>query len=543
MKRKTLPEIIIFLIIFLIFFINTTYVTYPDEFVNLLAGKFINSGKIPYKEFFDHHLPFAWYFAAVLLKFSSGSYLLFRYLWSVFSFIVLLSTGLWIRKYYRSIYLYYLIFFAFYPLVSVYFWLHLFLADSLATLFFVLVFWILICQTFDKKISFRIILICSLLTFLLIFSSLTYLYLGLALYLWQFYLVGFRSKRFLILFVIIILPYFLYLIYLLFYKSLDDFYLANIEYNTSLYIDIPNYVRGRFFNPLKFGFTLIFNFWEGFLPRLATVKDLSLYLPISTVTVLGSFILLILFLFRNVLIAAIFFFLVSFSAPRSNLQKAMFETDYQTGLFIMLGIVSSLVAVYLLRKLEIKDTLTNDIRRLSQLLLSILLLFTFVFLVKNTYDKWFYRYTQKMPSIYDKADTAVFLDEVLEEDDYYWIGPYEPHEIFFVKKGRLSGKYISVMPQFKENEKIKRSFIEQFERNQPKIIIFKWNTGVFGTPADQFADFFLEWLKDKYTRLDKIKDIKVLKSPSSFYLNTNLFLLNNHQDEILRSLRINRYIQ
>ena len=150
-------------------------------------------------------------------------------------------------------------------------------------------------------------------TFLLIFSSLTYLYLGLALYLWQFYLVGFRSKRFLILFVIIILPYFLYLIYLLFYKSLDDFYLANIEYNTSLYIDIPNYVRGRFFNPLKFGFTLIFNFWEGFLPRLATVKDLSLYLPISTVTVLGSFILLILFLFRNVLIAAIFFFLVSFS--------------------------------------------------------------------------------------------------------------------------------------------------------------------------------------------------------------------------------------
>jgi len=40
------------------------------------------------------------------------------------------------------------------------------------------------------------------------------------------------------------------------------------------------------------------------------------------------------------------------------------------------------------------------------------------------------RYTQKMPRIYDLSFTAEFLDKILEEGDYYWAGPYEPHELF-----------------------------------------------------------------------------------------------------------------
>lgn len=543
MKRKPWPEIFFFLIIFLIFIINATYVTYPDEFVNLLAGKFIISGKIPYKEFFDHHLPFAWYLSSFFLRISSGSYVFFRLIWSFFSFAVLSILGLWIRREHKNLYYYYLIFLLFYPLISVYFWLHLFLADSLAVLFFALVFWLLLTQTLAKKTDFKIIIFSTLLTFLIIFSSLTYLYLAFLLYIWQIYLIRSYSRKIFIFLIYAVSPYFIYSIYLLISDSWQAFYLANITYNTEHYIDIPNYVKGRFFNPLKFGFTLIFNFWEGFLPRLATIKDLNLYLPVSTLTVLGAFVLLILLLSKFSFIGLIFFFLLSFSAPRSKLQNAMFETDYQAGMFVILGISAAIIALYLLKHLETKDILLNDLKRISNVLLSALLLFTFLFLLKNTYDKWYFRYTQKMPSIYDKADTAVFLNEILEQDDYYWIGPYEPQEIFFVKKGKLPGKYISVMPQFKQNEKIKRTFIEQFEKNLPEIIVFKWNTGIFGTPTDQFADFFLEWMKDKYTRLDKINDVKILKNPTSVKLDIHLYLLNIKKDKILKKLKNYGYIE
>lgn len=545
MKRKWLPEIVFFLIVLLVFIVNSSYVSYPDEFVNLLGGKFINAGKIPYKEFFDHHLPFAWYFAAVLLKFSFGSFILFRLYWAIFIFVLLAILGLWIRKNYKNLYPYYLVFFLLHPLVSIYFWLHLYLADNLATLLFIMVFWLLFPQTIEGKINYKVILISSFLTFSLIFSSLTFVYLALTLYVWQFHLLlraKIRIKNIVFFILFNLAPYLIYILYLLITSSLSDFLFANFTYNTKLYIDIPNYTLGRFFNPLKFGFTLIFNFWEGFLPRLATIRDLNLYLPVATLTVLGNITLLILLTLKNIFGGFIFFFLLSFSAPRSNLQKAMFETDYQVGLFIVLGIAASIFAIYLLRKLEVKDVLINDFRRLGQLLISVLLLFTFLFLLKNTYNKWYLRYTQKIPSIFDKADVAQFLDEILDEGDYYWVGPYEPHEVFFVKKGRLPGKYAVLLPQYKQSEYLKKTFIEQFEKHLPMVIVFKKDTGIFGTPTYLFGDFFLAWMKDKYTPLEDIKDIKILKDPTSVKLDSHLYLLNSEKDKLLRRLKTHGYI-
>ena len=74
------------------------YVMYPDEFVNILGGKFINMGKVPYRDFFDHHLPGAWYLSAVLQWFSAGSYVLFRIWWGIFTFACLLGVGVYIKR-------------------------------------------------------------------------------------------------------------------------------------------------------------------------------------------------------------------------------------------------------------------------------------------------------------------------------------------------------------------------------------------------------------------------------------------------------------
>lgn len=535
-------EIILFLLVFIFFIINTLYVSYPDEFVNILGGLFIVEGKIPYKDFFDHHLPFAWYFASFLLLFAGKSFVLFRVLWAVSMFLLLFSVGWWIRRNYKEFYYYYLGFFVLYPLTAVYFWFHLYLADSLAILFFSMIFWFLAVQTLTKRVHFKSILLCSFLTFCLIFSSLTFLYLALALYLWQLYLIWPNKKRILKYIGIAGLPYGVYALYLLITNSWYDFYFSNFVYNTKLYISIPNYVKGNYFNPLKFGLTLIFNFYTHYLPLLTKVKHLDLYLPIGVLAGFSTLALLALFFIRNAFVGLIFFFVLSFSAPRSTVQTQS-ETDYQMGMFLMLGVASTFIALYLFRDLKLKDQLIHDLTRVAQTVVSILLFFTFIFLLANTYNKFFQRYIQFIPSINNISHTANFIDSLLERDDYYWVGPYEPHESFFVKKARLPGKYPTLLPQFKEDEHLKSTFINQFEKNPPKIIIFRHESSIFNTPANQFGDFFLTWLQSRYARLEDIKGVKIIKSPSTFNIKTDVYLLNSHARELLSQLKQQGFIE
>jgi len=540
--KLLLAEALLFIVIFIIYKVNADYLSYPDEFINLLGGTSINNGEIPYKSFFDHHLPFAWYLAAILLKISFNSYTLFRFWWAVVTFLGLLIIGFWIRKNHRDFYYYYLGFFILYPLLAVYFWFHLYLADSLAILFFSIIFWLLLVQTISKKVNYQVVLVSSLATFCLIFSSMTFLYLALVFYLWQLYLIGFKSKKIVVFFAVCAAPYIIYFIYLLLTKSLYDFYFANFVYNTKLYISIPNYVRGRFFNPLKFGLTLIYNFYGSYLPLLTKIKFFDLYLPVGVLAGLGSLTLLLLLLSKNLMIGTLFFFLLSFSAPRSDIQN-YHETDYQGGLFIVLGVISAIVALYLLKKLKVREVLIDDLRRITQVTLAIFVFFTLIFLLKNTYDKWYQVYTQKMPHIYDLSYTADFLDQVLDQNDYYWVGPYEPQEEFFVKKPRLLGKYPTLLPQFREDNYLKSSFISQFEQNPPAVIIFRHEASIFMTPALEFGKFFLDWMSSKYTSIENIKGVNVLKSPTGFNLRTDLYLQDNRREELLNKLKLNGYIE
>lgn len=540
-------QLLFFTLVLLVFIINTFYVSYPDEFVNILAGKFINSGKLPYKEFFDHHLPLAWYLAALLLHFSSNSYVVFRIIWAVFSFIHLLLLGLYLEKKDRQLAKYYWVFFLLFPFVSVYFWLHLFLADSLAFLYFSIVFWLLISQTFKTASppDIKIVFLASFVNFLLVFSSLTYIYLALTVYGWLTYLFlkQRRSAKDLVKFIIFSsLPYILFLIYLILTGSFKDFYIANFIYNTKLYISIPNYTRGKYFNPLKFALTLIYNFHNGYFPLLTKVKEMDLFFPINVLLGWGSFLLLLIIFTKDKTQAAFYFLILSFSAPRSNVYKIT-ETDYQSAIFISLGIISSLVVFYKQKELNFKQAYLKHFQAVTVLILFTLTLFSSLFLIKNTYDKFYLRYTQKMPGIYDLSDTANFLNEILHDKDYYWIGPYEPDEIFFVRKGKLPGKYISLLPQFREDKYFREDFLKQFKTNPPKIIIFKHQQSIFMTPADKFGQFFLRWIKGKYINIKEIKNYKVLRSPSSFNIDSDLYILKKQQIPLLKRLTEKKYIQ
>lgn len=540
--KKNWKEYLTVFFIFIFFVLHSSYISYPDEFVNILGGSYIDKGLLPYRDFFDHHLPFAWYFASILLPLSFNSFKLFRLFWAIFSFASLFILSRWIKKKHSPLYPYFLAFFFLYPLMGVYFWFHLYIADSLAVLFFSLVFWILLAETLDKKTGLKTLIVSSFLVFLMIFSSLTFAYLALALYVWHAFLLDLKiNKNMLKLVSASVAPYLLYLLYLFATGTFKDFYFSNFSYNTELYISIPNYVRGRFFNPIKFGLTLIYNFLSGYLPLLTKIKYLDLYLPVGVLAGFASFILVLLLSEKNLLLGGIFFLVLSFSAPRSLL-KTFNETDYQGSLFLMLGLASSLVVVFLLEKIKRSEDVFYDVKRISRFVIMVLIIFSGVFLIGDSYNKLYLRYTQKLPSIYDSSYTAQFLDEILDEGDYFFIGPYEPHEEFYVTKGRLPGKYITLLPQFRENEKTKKDFINQFEKNRPKIIIYKHEASVFNTPSLEFGRFFVDWMSDKYTSLEQVENMNVIRNLPFVNLRTDLYLSNKDKDNILVKLKNKGYI-
>jgi hypothetical protein len=255
---------------------------------------------------------------------------------------------------------------------------------------------------------------------------------------------------------------------------------------------------------------------------------------------IGEFDFTLILLIKRLPIGIIYFFVLSFSAPRSNIQKFS-ETDYQGSLFLILGLISALFSFYFLYQNKFKEVFFKDLARLIQLLLFIFGFFSFIFLGQNFYHKFFSVYTQKMPSVYNFSYVADFIDQIIKDNEYYWIGPYEPHHEFFVKNGRLPGKYPTLLPQFREDEYLKNDFLSQFKKNKPLILIFNHQASIFMTPAEEFGRFFLDWVKENYVNLDQLK-IQAKKSPSEFNIQTDLYLKKEDVYDLILRLKKANYL-
>ncbi len=543
--KKIKPIHYLLILIGTIFLVNSQYVAYPDEFVNILGGKFILEGKVPYRDFFDHHLPGAWILSASLLLFSFGSFIKFRFLWGIVQFLVLFFVGRFIKKRNKELFPFYLGFFLLYPIITMYYWTHLFIADGIAFLFFSAIFWMLFTESYEKTHTLRTILLLSLCNVAFVFTSLSYIYIALIFYAWIFILflrMKPRIKDYLTLIGANAVPYILFALYLFITNSWKEFYISNVVYNTTLYMRVPNYTPGRFFNPIKFALTVIYNFYDTYIQLLVRIKEFNLYFPVDLVLALSTFLLFVFLVVELPVIGIVYFFVLSFSAPRSNLMK-MGETDYQSGLFIALGTISFFLLLWRYKYIKFSFEPLEIVRKFLVAMVVLYGVFAGLFLVQNTYNKFYMRHTQKMPSIYDHAPTAYFLNEILNKGDYYWIGPYEPNEEFFVINAKLPGKFPTLLPQFKESEYFSNEFIRQFETNSPKLIIYKHEASIFGTPSLEFGKFFTDWMDKKYISLEHIKGLVALKSPETFNMRTDVYILKSEQDILLLRLIDKGYIE
>ena len=106
-------------------------------------------GKVPYRDFFDHHLPAR----GIYLPYSNGFHSdpMYYFVFGGGLYVCLFVGSRHIYKKRKSdAFPYYMAYFFIYPFITVYYWTHLFIADSLAFLFFSVIFWLLVIETFQN---------------------------------------------------------------------------------------------------------------------------------------------------------------------------------------------------------------------------------------------------------------------------------------------------------------------------------------------------------------------------------------------------------
>ena len=190
LKKIPWSYVLFFLFLLFVFLLNTFHEEYPDEYDSILGGKYIVQGRLQYRDWFQHHQPFAYTFAAFLLPVSGISFVRFRILLAIAFFV--LNTGAYflLKKRFKNKNLTFYLFFLFITAVSAtYFWGQMLLADTLSAYLIIPAYALLLLKDFyNKKFGEKDLLIFSLFAFFAWLTSLTCTYLLAGLYLYAFYL-------------------------------------------------------------------------------------------------------------------------------------------------------------------------------------------------------------------------------------------------------------------------------------------------------------------------------------------------------------------
>lgn len=542
--------------VLLIFVLNSFHEEYPDEFDSILGGLYITQGKIPYKDWFQHHQPFAYVLASVILPFVGRSFVKFRFVLGLIFFAInfggyfLLKRRL--KKFQPDFYLGVVLVTA---IAGTYFWGQMLLADTLAAYLLLPAYTLLFLKAFFReKLESRDFFIITLLTFFSWLTSMTYLYVIVGVNLFALYLFlkeDYRRRLFKAL-LIVGSPYFLFLIFLVMTGSLKDYYFSNIVYNQNYYI--YNYPRppGAPVNPVRYATVIVRDFFNNFLPILVGVKDFALAAPFNVTLALSNAVIFVyLIIKRRFALLLPFLVMLIFANSRSN-PLTLKETDYQASVYILSSFMHGLLALVLLKR----DLDENRLKLSGRIVAGFLLLLLGVYWFFNSfylslkfYQKFHEKYMGMAPLIYNNPEVSVYINEIVSKDDYVWIGPFEFEELFYLK-AKVPSKYHWFLQHAAASEKIKTEMLADFARNRPKIIVFNKRFSPWGGNPAEFNYFFTDWLFREYAKLSDISDHTVgfkyrwvLGKSQHFDFQEDFYIDRNRQEEVLSRLLEKGYIE
>jgi len=559
-KRGNLILITFFFFIFSILSINALHESYPDEFDNILGGKYILSGSLLYKDYFTHHGPVAYFLSAFILLFSNGSFVIFRILFAFIIFLFLLLSYLYLRDRFGNIRTsFYLVFIFITALAGNYYWLHMLLADSLSAYFFAPVIAILLLATFYKqRLRLRDLIMISILTSLSILNSLTFIFFSILIYCYSLYLylstnkpIRLMSKNSIKILFILGAPYIIFFIYLIITSSLTDYLYQGFTFNQLYYIyNYPRPEGSTAINPIRFAIVIANTFYNNYYTLLQQVPSMNLGFPMNIAMAISTFSLTIyLFLKKRFLFALFFIGLLVYSNARSDPLTSK-ETDYQSAIYIITAFMS---APFLIMQLweEISTKLVMyAYRYLYFMLLIITCIYSLsatMFLFQKFFNRTYDKYMGHAALIYDRPEIAPIINKITSPSDTFWMGPFEFKELFYIH-AKPASRYQIFIPGMGAAEEIHESFLEEFERTKPKIIWFQKNFSILGRNPEMYGQFFIDYLdKNYFTILNYTQNgqsyISNVPINEKVDIEARLYIRKEYKEEVIKKLIDNNLIK
>ena len=174
-------ELAVLSVVFGLYMLVSPYFGTPDEYDNMLSGVFVSQGKLPYRDFFSHHVPFPYFLAGLISVFTKTDvwalrlvFLFILYLWSISNYI------LFKRFVSKAAGLVFLILLS---MTAVIYLGHAILAETLVA-YAAVTLCILLLYKYarEKPITLADVATVSGMTAIIIFSSLAYIYLVIFIY-------------------------------------------------------------------------------------------------------------------------------------------------------------------------------------------------------------------------------------------------------------------------------------------------------------------------------------------------------------------------
>jgi len=533
---------------FLILLSNTFHEQYTDEFDNILGGKLILQGILPYSGFFSHHGPVAYFLSAIIYLFSGQSFVKFRIIYSIFLFLYSLGIYKYLKRSVGKIETkFYLIFLLIWGIAATYFWNHMLIADNLSALLIVPTIILLILKVLYKKSITRSDLIfVSILSSLALLTALTTAYLVCFVYLFTlyFYLKGIdfkiAKKNIIPFFVIMAIPYVIFALYLLATRSFQDYIYQNIILNEKYYIYNAPISPSGFINPVRYAIVIFHNFYYSFTSLLYQVKDFNFGFPFNITLAISNVALIIYFILRRQYALSIFFLmmLVYSNARSSPLDSS--EKDYQDAVYILMSLFSMCFFV-----IKVFNDFKNEVDYRGKLILSSLFilvgiysLFTLMFLYGRYQEKVYTKYMGTASLIYDRPELAPIINKALGPNDYVWIGPIDFKDYIYTN-AKIASRYQFLIPAMGRSGKVVPELISGLKKNQPKLIFFDKNYSVLGSNPQDYAKLFVEYLNTNYITLygyENNKYITTVPVSPTVDLETKMYINKADINDVLAKL-------
>lgn len=510
-KDRRLKIVIFFAIIFIILLINSVHNSYPDEFDNILGGRLINLGFIPYRDFFSHHGILSYYLASFLTLAGGQSFVHFRIL-SVFFFLgTLVATYLILKKRTNNsdvnfFYLYITLL----TISSTYFWGHMFLADNFSGYLLIPAYGLVFLKIFrNQLIETKDLVIISLFSALTSLNSTTFLYESIFIsgitFLYYFNqktkwkISKFTFKTLISFILIFASPYIIYILYLFVTGTWTNFYNEAYLYNKNYYIyNYPRAAGSTSFNPIRYAVVIIQNFINNYQILLSGILKFDPMNPYNVTLGATNLIIWSFLLFKKkFLLFFLSLFAIIFATVRNTPQSSN-ATDYQSSVYFLLTFFNTSFLLYFIPK-EIENIKEHAYKIAFSIFFTILIFFWFfnsLFLFGNFERLAFDRYMGKMPLIYDRPQTANIINSVVPKDHYCWVGPWQFEEMFYLNC-KLPSPYTWFLPQILNSQKMQQDVISDYSKNRADIIVYqRYFSAFFQSPA--YNNFFIDGVLQKY---------------------------------------------